>query len=437
MDYTMRAYLFLFLSILTLSLTVSADNKSYKSFSHLTKEESKATTIFIDHERFKRITPPQNDFIPLTGRVLTLFGKCQETSTMLVFSQDMDALLDRCRRSFEAGAADSYFLIGEHLMSAEWTAPDYHQAVEYLLKAANAGSREAKRKLITYYTHPLMPTRDSFRALTFAKELSTSGFLWDEFRYATLLSLDNNKEQALQGYRSLLKLANDGYQNAKAMAALALVLQGPLNSLEAARNLFDIPQDAYHIDLVHAKLVFLVVDNNLESARDTLEDCYVTSFLCSNIYFHFLQKGIGGNINISKANDILEYINDRRSISAKLFYAWVKATAKESTIYNPVLARQVLNKIPDYKRQLPHSMDTIAAIYAANGDFELATELQTQVVDMTRGKGLGDTFERMKSRLYSYKKNERWIDDGNAYSYIERFKELKNITHIDTEIAAL
>ena len=82
-------------------------------------------------------------------------------------------------------------------------------------------------------------------------------------------------------------------------------------------------------------------------------------------------------------------------------------------------------------------MDTMAAIYAANGDFERAVELQTQVIDMTRGKGLGDTFKRMKSRLSSYQKHERWIESSNPNSYIERFKELRNITHIDTEIAAL
>ena len=433
----MRAHLFLFLSIFNFSLTSIANDKDYKSFSHLSQEESKATTIYIDHERLKRITTPQNDFITITGSTLALFKKCQKVSTMLVFTQDMESLLDHCHRSFNAGAADSYFLIGEHLMSAEWTAPDYFLAVDYLLKAADAGSRAAKRNLITYYPHPLMATRDTFRALILAKELSTSGILWDEFRYATLLSLDSNKEQALQGYKSLLKLANDGYQNAKAMAALALVLKGPLNSLEAARNLFDIPQDAYHIDLVHAKLVFLISDNDLEGARETLEDCYVSSFLCSNIYFHFLQKGIGGAINISQANDVLEYLNKRRHISAKLFYAWVKATAKEKALFNPILARQVLNKIPDYKRKLPHSMDTMAAIYAANGDFERAVELQTQVVDMTRGKGLGDTFKRMKSRLSSYQKHERWIESSNPNSYIERFKELRNITHIDTEIAAL
>ncbi len=433
----MRAHLFLFLSILTFSIATTAKERSYKSFSALTPEESKATAIYVSPERFKRILPPQNDFIAITGKALTLFKECQEISTMLVFTQDMQSLLDQCKRSFNAGAADSYFLIGEHLMSAEWTAPDYLQAVDYLSQAADAGSREAKRKLITYYTHPLMPTRDSFRALTLAKELSTSGFLWDEFRYAALLSVESDKKLALQGYQSLLKLANKGYQNAKAMAALALVLKGPLNSMEAARSLFDIPQDAYHIDLVHAKLVFLVTDNDLEGTRETLEECYVTSFLCANIYFHFLQKGIGGDIDLTQANNILEFINEQRNISSKLFYAWVKATAKEETIYNPILARQVLSKIPEYKRKLPHSLDTMAAIYAANGDFERAIKLQTQVVIMTEGKGLGDTFHRMESRLLSYQQHKRWIEGSNANSYIKRFKELKNITHIDTEIAAL
>jgi len=437
MDYTMRAYLILFLLALITPILSLAEVTNYKSFDKLTKEESKATAIYIEHDRQHQIRPPQNDFIVNTGKAKELFDRCQEFSTMLVFTQDMQGLLHHCESAFDSGAVDAYYLIGEHLMSAEWTTPDYLKAVDYLLKGADAGSREAKRKLISYYTNPLMPTRDSFRAINLAEELSNSGFLWDEFRYAALISIDANKELALLGYTTLIKLAQQGYPNATAMAALARVLKGPLKNMESARDLFDIPQDAYQISLTHAKLVFLITDNDLEATRELLGDCYVTSYLCTNMYYNFLQKGIGGDVDIPLANDILDYLNKQKSPIAKMFYGWNKATANEHQIYNPIAARQIINRIPEYKKNLPFYMDTFAAIYAANGNFERAIELQSKVIEISRGKGYGESFSGMMERLSSYKNHKRWVQNGNALSYIKRFRELRNITNIEGEIAAL
>lgn len=431
--------LFIFSTLTTAELSQNLENKylTYKDLNHLNKEESKATAIYIDHDRLVRINPPQNDFLSYEDKTELLFNTCLESSTMLVFTQDLDDLLSKCDSAFNAGAADAYFLVGNHFLNAEWIAPDFIKAVDYLNQAAQAGSREAKRELIDYYTNPKMPMQDSYRANTLAQEISKSGYLWDEYRYATLISIDSNKDLALQGYNTLLKLAQKGYPNATAKAALARVLDGPLNDMEVARELFDIPQDAYHLDLTHAKLVFLITDNNLEGTRDLLEDCYQTSYLCSFMYYHFLQKGIGGDSEVGKANDVLNFISDNTNLDAKMFYAWYKATAKEKNIFNPIEARKVISALPSYKKEIPFYKDTLAAIYAANDNFEKAVELQLEVVEQTRDKGFGDNFIDFNTRLELYKKNKRWISDSSADSYIKRFKEIQNISNIGGEIAAL
>lgn len=64
--------------------------------------------------------------------------------------------------------------------------------------------------------------------------------------------------------------------------------------------------------------------------------------------------------------------------------AWIKALARESELYDPAgaveLALKVVKKYPKSHGYL----DTLAAAYAANGQYELAVEVQQKVIELAK-----------------------------------------------------
>jgi TPR repeat protein len=416
--------------------TSFAESK-YQSLITLNDQESAEIKIHSDHESRLLLKSPNNDFLPLDLSTQVFFDSCQESHTMLVFTQDINSLIKLCDAAYKAGAADAAFLIGESLLSAQWTAPDYNTAFDYLEKASDKGSRSAKRYLISAYQNPRLPINNSSRAYELAKELALQGMKWDIMIFSAMQSISKDKKEAIRGYHSILQLAKEGFQNAYNLSVLIKIVNGPLQNLEYAEELLDKPYKSEFYEIAFTKVMFSVMQNDLLAARDHLSECYLVSSACALTYVQFLSLGIAGDKDLDLAVNILDYILERSSTEFANDYAWARSTANEKPLFNPMAAQKAISHIPEYKKNLPYIKDTIAAHYAAKGDFSTAIEIQEEIIRSLAGKGLGQVYESMLNRLQRYKNNERWNANNDVKSYLLKLQNIHNLTHLDAEIAAL
>lgn len=427
----------LFLFILLCVSSLASAETQYQSFTLLDDNQSAQVKIMTDHESKKLLKIPNNDYLELTVEVQTAFDQCKELHTMLVFTQDIDSLISTCDEAFLAGAADAAFLIGESLLSAQWTSPDYITAFEYLEKSSENGSRSAKRYLISAYQDPRLPINNSARAYELAEELAQQGTKWDIMTFSAMQAMGKDPATARIGYQSILELAKEGFQNVYNLAALIKIAKGPLQDLDYAEELLDRPYKREFHALAFTKVMFSVMQNELTIARDHLSDCYSVSTACALTYVQFLSLGVAGNKDLDKAIDVLNYVLEHSTTEFANDYAWVRATANEKPLFNPIAAQKAINNIPSYKKDMPFIIDTIAANYAAKGNFSKAIELQEKVINSLEGKGLGKVYDNMLVRLSAYKQNKRWNSHTSANSFLDKLKSIKNLNNLDAEIAAL
>jgi TPR repeat protein len=427
----------IFLLTLIVSSVFTIAETPYQSFTLLNDEESAEVKIMASHESRLLLKQPNNDFIALSPEVQKLFDACKNSHTMLVFTQDIESLISACDSAFSAGSADAAFLVGESLLTAQWTSPDYTKAFAYLEKSSNNGSRSAKRYLISAYQNPRFPINNSSYAYQLAKELAEEGMKWDVMVFSAMQATGANKETAIIGYDAIIELAKEGFQNAYNLAALIKIINGPLQDLEYAQDMLNKPYKKEFYEISFTKVMFSIMKNDMLSAREQLSECYMVNQACALTYVQFLSLGIAGNKDLETAVDILDYVLERSSGEFANDYAWARATATEKPLFNPIAAQKAINNIPAYKKDMPFIIDTIAANYAAKGNFSKAIELQNKALNSLKGKGLGYVYDNMLNHLQNYKENKRWYSTNTVSTYLKKLKNIQNLNHLDAEIAAL
>lgn len=423
---------YLFLSI---STSWAIDSREYKNFQFLSDEE--AGEISFELEEVLELKAPVQDFLSVDKEQSILLEQCQQANAMLVFNQNEELFINTCINALDNGAIDAGYILGHQLMIGQWITPDLTRSILLLENASNAGSRSAKRSLINYYVNPLMPINNKFKALKLAKELSKSGLKWDQYVLANLQASMGSNGSAKIGFNTLIELANEGYKSAVMSAALVKIKKGPLQDIKAAKRIFENSEKKADRNLVIIEILIDVMENRFISARKRLETCYTINSACSNLYFNFLTKGIGGNKDLWKANDILERGYSKWPKIMAHNYAWYKATAHESPIFNPKAAILALSNIPEYKKNFPAVLDTIAAIYAANDKFELALKFQKKAITKTQNKGLGKIFNNIEIRLTRYQNKQRWTEPEEKNKFIEKIKNFNNLNETELELTSL
>jgi len=414
-----------------------AAERTYKSFENISDSEADAARVFITSDRIKNLMPPMDDYVEVKQAARNSFDNCKSLNSLLSMTQDYDGLVKSCSLAMSQGAADAGYILGRNLVEGFWVSPDYNKAIDFLEKASDMGSRSAKRYLVSFYLDPRSPIRDSQRSFQLAKSISDSGYDWDRLVYATQVAMNSEPEEALAAYAEIVDFARQGFQNASSIATLLKIAQGPLQDLEYARDLLDKGVEWINHELKFTQFMFHVMEGELDSARELLSDCYITTPRCGMSYVQFLSNGIGGPKDLEKAVEVLDFMLTRLGGEFANQYVWERSIAKETPLFNHLAARKVVSKIPDYKLNLPFIQDTIAAQYAAEGQFQKAIETQQKVVDSLEGKGLGRIYEGMIERLESYKQKRRWVTKNDAKTYIMRLKKIKNLTNMDAEIASL
>ncbi|MBQ0730822.1 MAG: hypothetical protein KBT75_08990 [Oleispira antarctica] len=427
----------LFISTIFFFCMNAFSDSKYQSFTQLNDKESSEVRIQSEYKSQRLLKPPSNDYLPLNPSTKLLFDRCKESHTMLVFTQDINSLITACDKAHKAGAADAAFLIGESLLSAQWTSPDYNTAFDYLEQSSEKGSRSAKRYLIAAYQNPRFPINNSSQAYELAKELALLGEKWDIMTFSAMQAMGKDKEEAMRGYNTILELTKEGFHNVYNLSVLIKIFNGPLQDLEYAENLLNKSYKKEFYQISFTKVMYSIMQNDLLSARNQLEECYLVSSACAMTYVRFLSLGIAGDKDLQSAVDVLDYVLERSGTEFANDYAWARSTANEKPLFNPMAAQKAISNIPEYKKDLPFVIDTIAANYAAKGNFKKAIELQQKTLDSLQGKGLGLVYERMLDRLEAYKNNDRWNSHNDMKSYMKKLKNIHNLTHLDAEIAGL
>jgi len=419
------------------SLSAFSELREYNNLKSLSDEESNEITIDLKIND-KSLTAPSSDFISThneqTGKLL---NACKAAKAQLVFMNDQKNFFDKCNKAIKGGAADAGFIIGSTLTNGEWMAPDLTQAINLLESSAKDGSRLAKRALIQYYTNPNMPLNNNQKALNLAKELELTQENWDIYIAASMRASFGNKDEAIEGFETLSKLASEGFKQAAISAALSRIKQGPLHDIHLAKALFETADLQTDVNYSFLPVLIDIVENNYIGARDKLKECHKLNSTCSFLYFNFISKGIGGLQDLEYANNLLEKSFNKWPETTANNYAWNKATFKSKPIYDPRAALNAVNKIPNYKKSLPYIKDTIAAVYAANNDFTQAKKIQREVVRELKGKGLDKQVAEMKTRLNHYQNEKRWIEPLKTKIFLSNVKGFSNVNDTQLELTSL
>ena len=93
---------------------------------------------------------------------------------------------------------------------------------------------------------------------------------------------------------------------------------------------------------------------------------------------------------------------------------WLLATAHDDKIRDPSRALNAATRLNDPRNARPSAplMDTLAAAYAATGDFEnavkTATEAAARALNPTAGPPDPKLAERIQARIQSYRRKQPW-----------------------------
>lgn len=95
--------------------------------------------------------------------------------------------------------------------------------------------------------------------------------------------------------------------------------------------------------------------------------------------------------------------------------AWLLATDPDSTLRNgPEALKWALRTCEGKEGKNPEHLDTLAAAYAASGDFETARQWAREAIDLARQGGYGDLAEEVSKRLRLYEKSTPYLKSEDA-----------------------
>ena len=98
------------------------------------------------------------------------------------------------------------------------------------------------------------------------------------------------------------------------------------------------------------------------------------------------------------------------NLMALNFIAWIRATRRDPAFYHPGLALELAQRACAIsKNKNPVFLDTLAAAYAANGQFDRATQAAQKAMELMRSQGQTAAIPKIQKRLELYQANKPYI----------------------------
>lgn len=283
----------------------------------------------------------------------------------------------------------------------EITTAEETEAFSTCLAAAEDGWPRAQMKIAWTYTRQ-GDFQNWNEAYKWVSIIGKSDRRAELLRYIMLLSLGESKKDKTFGEKGIKRLANVNYGPASAyLGALYKLEQNTLAKTSRAIWLF---QRAY------------------EQAPDLF-----SAFDLAAIY----SNGFGVEQDYKKATSVLLKHADLRFPVTTNNVAWYLATLDQNPLLMPEKAVELAEKVTQNKKYSNNHIyiDTLAAAYAANGEYneaittqENALALLLKIVEAPENSALVAEY---KERLSAYKNEERTVTESLVKEYDAFFKKIK------------
>ncbi|MHC5185278.1 MAG: tetratricopeptide repeat protein, partial [Planctomycetota bacterium] len=159
--------------------------------------------------------------------------------------------------------------------------------------------------------------------------------------------------------------------------------------------------------------------SNFERGIYELPGTYLTEEMKNNPFYPKMAVSLADILlkkrQFKKAYDLYRENIERETDSEYLLntLAWMAATSSVEGVYNPkeslVYALEVCER-DGY--QQPELLDTLAAAYAANGDFSQAAETAQKAVEVATQDGNNALARQIQSRLRLFQSGKQYYDPG-------------------------
>lgn len=436
----------LLLTIIFFSFSSHTIARDYKNLQPLTDEEALSISLdgkktFLDEDEIEQekysLLPPISDYLELNDSKKWLLDSCLEQRAKLIMTGNTKNFKNVCLDAFEKGVIDAGFILGSDLINGLWLSHETELGLSLINKASQNGSRLAKRFLVSYLTDPTNPKNDYPTALALAKELESTEKEWDIIMSASLHAAHGTREEAQTYFNLLISMASKGFSLATIRATTIKIQYGYLHDLDKAKQLFEHHDLSRHPTYSFLPALIFIMEDKLIDAKEQLAQCHTLNSTCNALYLKFITYGIGGEIDLEKANTILEQAYAKWPKNLANQYAWIKATASQAPLYNPLSALLAIQDIPKSLHDIPYIKDTIAAVHAANGDYEKAFSLQNELTSMITDNALSARYKHHHSKLKHYQDNKRWIEPTNIDELLANIKGFSSIINIEKELTSL
>lgn len=324
------------------------------------------------------------------------------------------------QRAAEANSAGALRILALRLRQQQGSRPPSAEAIAWLEKAANGGDPMAMR----YLAWQSYMQGQARRAEDWVTPAAMQGDVEALFFLASLWSSDakgmsGDATRAAAVYEALQDVANEGPRARRMLAMLALQGKGMAKDPAKARAL--LLRDA---EAGNAESQVALGGNLLSGSFGKAEDAEGRKWLekavaagstdAMNQYGLWLHNHGNGAADRTRAVQLSRQAADKEGDAGSLNNtAWMLCTSKFEDVRKPADGMAYARKLEAMPDIGPGALDTLAACYAAAGEYPRAVELQQRVLDDMRKLPDADdkSMRRMQARLALYRAGKPYIEE--------------------------
>ncbi|MBN2377430.1 MAG: tetratricopeptide repeat protein [Sedimentisphaerales bacterium] len=335
-----------------------------------------------------------------------------ELSMTLVESGQLEEAIIYFEKAVEIGTVSA--TLCNNLGATFAQVEKYDQAITYFKKSFEIypGNKETHFNLLRLMVI-LNQIDEAHQYVEKIAELAGENGYQAFFNFGILLVQQQKVTPAIEYFQKTLKL-NPDFNIARFSLAQALSQQGRLEeAIKQYEKLLQFETDKY---MVHNRLAELLFKQ--KKANEAFDHLIQSQSLKPDQpeVLDTLAKICKQQGEISQAVEYWQQALKLRSDWPEVlnYLAWIKATSEDSKVRNPKEAVQLAQRsceLRDFKD--PQSLDTLAAAYAAEGNFTKAVEIAQNALDIASSAGLEKAAHHIKSHLDMFKSGQPYFESEN------------------------
>jgi TPR repeat protein len=322
------------------------------------------------------------------------------------------------KRAAEAGNAAALRIVAMRLREAEGNRPAAPATIAWLEKAANGGDAMAMRYLAWRALSGGSPRRaEDWLMLAAAQADVDALFFLASLWAGGYQDMSGDAERATKLYESLALVEGQGARARRMLASMALEGRGMPKDPARARAL--LLQDAEKDDLdSQVMLGSLLLGDSLggkdeAAARTWLERAVAAGSVdAMNQYGLWLHNDGKDAADRARGVQLSRQAAEKDDNGALNNLAWMLCTSTHDDVRKPADGMPYVAKLEAVPDLSPGTVDTLAACYAAVGQYPRAVELQQQVIADMRKRPDADAgnIKEMEARLALYRAGKPYIE---------------------------